>query len=107
MHDLLSEEELQHVNVLIILNYSKKDYDETNKGNKINLEDLDNNADTIELDDQKENIIMDEMKKNIYYHLIPQLSKNITYVDVFGDKGSTGNHKRIREIMLKYISNFD
>jgi GTPase SAR1 family protein len=105
MHDLLSEEELREVNVLIVLNYAKKDYDELNKGEKIKIEDLEENTADI-IDDPKDNMIKEQMKKDIYYELIKQ-PKELYVIDIFDDKVSATDHKKTRNFFKLFVSKFD
>lgn len=105
MHDLLSEEELSDVCVLIVLNYARKDYDEFNKGEKMNIEDMEENtADIIE--DPKDNLIKEQIKKDIYYDLIKQ-NKELFVLDIFDEKVSPADHQSTRNFFKKFISKFD
>lgn len=105
MHDLLSEEEVSDVDVLIVLNYAKKDFDEFNKGEKVDIEELEENtADMV--DDPKESLIKEQMKKDIYFDLIQQ-NKKVYVIDIFDEKVSPTDHQKTRNFFKQFVSEFD
>jgi signal recognition particle receptor subunit beta len=93
MHDLLTEEELKNVDVLVILNYTRKDYNETENYNQ--------NVDYITSSEKLDSVIVSEMKNNIYFELIPQMNKELYYMDLYND--SVGNES-IKQTLKSYFS---
>jgi hypothetical protein len=105
MHDLFSEEELSDVNVLVVLNSGKKDFDEFNKGEKTNIEEVqDNTAEVAE--EPKNKLLVDQIKKDIYYDLIKQ-NKDMFVLDIFDEKVSPNDHVRIRNFFKQFILKFE
>jgi hypothetical protein len=106
MHELLTEEELQTVHVLIVLNYARKDFEIANRDEKLNIADVEDNTMDVEVD-TRGSALMDEMKKNIYFHLIPQMNKIMYICDIFDEKVSASDHQKTRSFMKQYISMFE
>lgn len=106
MHDLLSEEELQEVHVLVVINYKKKEYDEFKLGEKLQIEELEDNTADMH-DDTKDHLIFEEIEKNIYYHLIPQMNKQIFPIDIFDEKVSASDHQKTRTFFKQFVSMLD
>ena len=100
MHDLLTEEELKHVNVYVIVNKSKVTYDEVYKGEAHDIEDLEKVEDLV--DDPKAIIYLEDIKKEIYFDVIPQKNKKIAIFDIFQSLSS----EKIRYSVKAWISTF-
>jgi hypothetical protein len=105
MHDLLSEEEVANVNVLVVLNYRKKDFDELGKNDKTNIEDLEENAGDAP-EDSKLGLIKEQMQKDIYYDMIKQI-KTIFVCDIFDEKVTPNDHQYTRNFFKNFVSSFD
>ena len=117
MHDLLSEEELEDVKILIILNKSRVAKKKTFKTN--NLID-DDGKDGKESKGSKEketsgkdeeenemNKIREEIKKTIYFDLIKQKAKDIYYFDLYESTTNENDMQKTQTQMKKFISSFD
>jgi signal recognition particle receptor subunit beta len=105
MHDLLSEEELSDVLVLVVLNCAKKDFDEFNKGEKTNIEEVqENTADVSE--DPKNKLLVDQIKKDIYFDLLKQ-NKDMYVLDIYDEKVTPNDHVKTRNFFKQFILKFE
>ena len=105
MHDLLTEEEVSNLNVLIVLNCAKKDYDEFRKGEKVDIDELEEN--TVDVaEESKDKLQKDQIKKDIYFDLIKQ-NKQMFVLDIFDEKVSPSDHVNTRNFFKQFILGFE
>jgi hypothetical protein len=105
MHDLLSEEELSDVLVLVVLNCAKKDFDEFNKGEKTNIEEVQENTADIS-EDPKNKLLTDQIKKDIYFDLLKQ-NKDLYVLDIYDEKVTPNDHVKTRNFFKQFILKFE
>jgi GTPase SAR1 family protein len=98
MHDLLSEEELAGTSLIIVANCTKKQQQEKN---------IDDDMDIKPGELQNDNYIQqltDQIKKNIYFDLINQEKKDIFICDIYDEKATQKDTDRISIYFKNYLS---
>ena len=96
MHDLFSEEELENVKILIILNKSRVDKKKKSEGEEKGND-----------ENEYVNNMKEEIKKCIYFDLIKQKAKDIYFFDLYEPTTNENDMQKTQTQMKKFISSFD
>ena len=115
LHDLLYNHENKKLNVLILINIINKK-DKNDDASNLNLneykddEEEINKEGLIERSDEikkKDFDLKENLKQEVYFHLLPQVNKQLEIFDIYEQKINDDQVQYLRNIVLNYIKQFD